>query len=736
MFFFRNVVAGVFLFLTGQAMAATLGSVRGVVHDPDHRPVANVSVRLRASASDYSLMTLTNADGQFSFYAVPVGECRISVLHEGFSAAEQGALVVSGAAPVLHFQLALAAQKQSVEVSESAEAVATDTMTPTTLVSRSQIEDTPGADRTNSLAMITDYVPGAYVVHDQLHVRGGHQVSWLVDGVPVPNTNIASNVGPQFDPKDIDYLEVQRGSYSAAFGDRTYGVFDIVPRTGFERNREAELVLSYGNFHQTNDQFSIGSHSERFAWYASLNENRSDLGLETPTAEILHDRVAGLGAFGSLVYNKTPADQFRLVTSVRGDDYQIPNGADDQLAGVRDRDVERDALVNLSWVRMLGAGRLLTVSPFYHWNVANYLGGPNDPLSTQDKLAAQYAGGQISFSATTSRHNARTGLYAFGQHDSRTFALTANDEGGLSLRQRESPSGGLEAVFVEDQMKAASWLTLTAGVRLTHFAGAISENAFSPRTGASVRVPYLHWLLRGFYGRFYQAPPLSTVSGPLLDFALNQGFGFLALHCERNEENQFGVTIPWRGWALDADHFHTHTRNLFDHNALGNSNIFLPLTIQGGRVDGWEVTLRSPLVWRRGQVHLAYSSQRVEGWGAVTGGLTDFSPPEDGTFLLDHDQQHTLSFGGFANLPRRAWVSGNLNYGSGFPDNGGPARLEAHTTVDLALGKAFGENWTLSANAVNIANRHFLLDNSLTFGGTHYFNPREIYGQLRYRFHF
>ena len=44
------------------------------------------------------------------------------------------------------------------------------------------------------------------MVHDQLHVRGGHQVTWAIDGVPVPNTNIASNVGPQFDPKDIDYV--------------------------------------------------------------------------------------------------------------------------------------------------------------------------------------------------------------------------------------------------------------------------------------------------------------------------------------------------------------------------------------------------------------------------------------------------------------------------------------------------------------------------------------------------
>jgi len=89
------------------------------------------------------------------------------------------------------------------------------------------------------MAMITNYVPGSYVTHDQLHIRGGHQTSWLVDGVPVPNTNIASNIGPQFDPKDIDYMEVKPRSYGAEFGDRTYGVFNIVPRSGFERNNQA-----------------------------------------------------------------------------------------------------------------------------------------------------------------------------------------------------------------------------------------------------------------------------------------------------------------------------------------------------------------------------------------------------------------------------------------------------------------------------------------------------------------
>jgi len=90
--------------------------------------------------------------------------------------------------------------------------------TTATLISRAQIAQTPGADQSNSLAMITSSVPSAYMVHDQLHIRGGHQVSWLLDGVPVLIRIIASNVGPQFDPKGIDYLEVQRGGYDAEYG--------------------------------------------------------------------------------------------------------------------------------------------------------------------------------------------------------------------------------------------------------------------------------------------------------------------------------------------------------------------------------------------------------------------------------------------------------------------------------------------------------------------------------------
>ena len=726
------------LFCAATLSATIFGSVRGIIHDPQHRPVQGAMVMLKAKSSDWSANTYTDANGEFNFNAVALGEYSAVVANPGFNQVIQSVVVQSGTQPVLHFQLSVAVTDETVNVSAAATNVApSDSATPITLVNRADVARTPGAARTNSLAIITNYVPGAYLTHDQLHVRGGHQVNWLVDGVPVPNTNIASNVGPQFDPKDIDYMEIQRGSYDADYGDRTYGVFNVVPRTGFERNNEAELVASLGNFYQTNDQLSLGSHTQRFAYYASVNANRSNLGLETPVAQVIHDAESGYGGFGSLIFNANPSNQLRLVSSLRRDFYQVPNTPEQQATGISDGEHEADAFVNFSWVHTFNSKALLTVSPFYHYNRAKFDGGPNDsPISTIDDHASNYAGGQVNLNATFGRNNLQAGIYGFAQHDNQLFGLVFNDQSNPNFRDRELVSGSLQSFFLDDKFKLTHWLTLMAGIRPTYFSSSISENAISPRFGAALTVPRLHWVFRAFYGHYYQAPPLITASGPLLQFVSSQSLGFIPLHGERDEEHQFGVSIPFRGWSIDADNFKTLAHNFFDHNNVANSNIFFPLTIDEAVIRGWELTLRSPRIAHRAQVHLAYSNQIAQAQGAINGGLTDFSPPA-GLFLLDHDQRHTLNVGADIDLPGRSYASTNVSYASGFTNGDPPPdHLPQHTTFDLSLGKDFGERFAASVNALNLANRHLLTDNSVTFGGFHWNNPREIYVEVRYRFHF
>ncbi len=273
--------------------------------------------------------------------------------------------------------------------------------------------------------MITDYTPGAYVTHDQLHIRGGHQVSWLIDGVPIPNTNIASNLGPQIDPKDIDTVEMQRGSYSADYGDRTYGIFNVAPRTGFERNNEAELILSAGNFYQTDDQLNFGGHTNRFAYYGSVNGNRTNLGLAPPTSAVIHDAANGFGGFTSLIYNLDSTDQLRLVAQVRRDFYQVPfdpNNPNTQGQFLHDANRENDSFVTFSWVRTLSPGLLLTVSPFFHFNSADYRSSPLDlPSSATEDRSSKYEGGQATLAWVKERNNLRAGFYGFAQQDHQLF---------------------------------------------------------------------------------------------------------------------------------------------------------------------------------------------------------------------------------------------------------------------------------------------------------------------------
>src|SRR6202021_230597 len=105
------------------------------------------------------------------------------------------------------------------------------------------------------------------------------------------------------------------------------------------------------------------------------------------------------------------------------------------------------------------------------------------------------------------------------------------------------------------------------------------------------------------------------------------------------------------------------------------------------------------------------------------------------------DQRNTLNLGGDVTLPRRVYFSSNVYYGSdfsnAFPGAPYPGNyLPQHTTFDFSAGKDFGERFTASVTALNVANRRVEYDNSLTFGGYHWNNPREVYLELGYRFYY
>ena len=169
------------------------------------------------------------------------------------------------------------------------------------------------------------------------------------------------------------------------------------------------------------------------------------------------------------------------------------------------------------------------------------------------------------------------------------------------------------------------------------------------------------------------------MTGPLLELAAQQGFGFLPLHGRTRRATRIRPHHP--GSRLDASTSPTSApapSNFFDHDVLGNSNIFFPLTIDRARIRGWEATVSSPRIAGRAQFHPAYSHQYAEGVGRRhrrphrfrAAARTPFHPRSRPARHPFHRRQS-------ARCRWRAWADFNLNYGSGFLDGEGPQHLPA-----------------------------------------------------------
>src|SRR5579863_652854 len=85
------------------AWAGIFGRVHGIVHDPQHRPIAGAHVVLKAAHSTFSASATTGPDGSFQLNSIPVGDYEITVTQSGFDSVKQSLTLESDTTPTLHF---------------------------------------------------------------------------------------------------------------------------------------------------------------------------------------------------------------------------------------------------------------------------------------------------------------------------------------------------------------------------------------------------------------------------------------------------------------------------------------------------------------------------------------------------------------------------------------------------------------------------------------------------------
>ena len=269
---------------------------------------------------------------------------------------------------------------------------------------------------------------------------------------------------------------------------------------------------------------------------------------------------------------------------------------------------------------------------------------------------------------------------------------------------------------------SARYVTLLGGERFSILHAGLDETAIYPRIGATVDIPRLHWVLRGFYGHFFQPAPIRNrlrVSSQLRHQSARwrKCLHSASLRARRRTSVRHRRSLGAAGCSTSTtSRTASTTSSTTPISANPTSTSPSPSTAR------WFAPGSSPSARRRlahfGQFHLAYSNQIAEQRGNVIGGFTCSATTDPACDLgpdytpVDHDQRNTLNTGFTANLPLHTWFASNVYYGSGFT-NGlagsgqGPYQgpyLPVHTTFDVSAGQNFGENWNLTANILNVTN--------------------------------
>lgn len=705
---------------------AQLGSVAGAVRDPQGVAVPGVVVRAAAVSGHFQAEAVTDAQGRYAISGLEPGQYRITVTLDGFKTAVVELLIAARQPATADIRLELGRVSESVAVTIRSEAVL-----PTrseTLITRNDLQHVPGALAVGSYAALLETTPSTVVNHDLIHVRGGHQVGFEVDGVPVPINSVGTNLALLFDPKSLNALEFQRGSYPASVGDRTYGVFNVITRSGFERAKGGEAVLIGGEQGTVDMAVAYGDHTNKFAYFVQGSGNRTDFGLTPPAPTAVHDLHTGGGAAAKLWMLGGPADMTTVTASFRTDAYQIPIDPTTESSGAQQD--ERDGFINALWTHTLSATSALLVAPYYHFSrVALNPSADGGALASADSRRIQYAGAKIDWTGASGIHAVQVGTNTYGSFLADTFTLPLAGIGTGVLADQVHLTGLNVGVYAQDRLMLRQGVTIDAGLRWDHTDANGSESLIQPRLGLSVRVPHTGLTAHAYAGRLFQPPPLAELGVAGSDAAAEAGQAFTAVHAERNALYEAGVTLATHGIIADVTYYYNHSHNFLDHEQLGDSAMFLPVNIAEARMRGIEVSISSP-AGRTLRGRVTYAFGYAEGKGEITGGLGDIGPRADESnsyFPLDHDQRHAGSVSLDIAPPRAPWWGhAAVRYESGFLMGAGPGHLPAHATLDVSVGWRLARQLQVAVEGQNVTNEAYVINLGSEFNGTHYGRPRYL----------
>src|ERR1700721_174289 len=229
----------------------TTARLSGTVQDNTGAAVPGAAVTVEQTGTGYQQQMKAGAAGEYRFPSLPVGDYQLTVSMPGFNTyVKKGIGLTVGQAASQKVILAVGEVSQQVTVEANSNQVTTDDAAITHTIGQKSIESLPMNGR--EAQQLVFLVPGAGDVTAQncgvgceggilpgeqyAKVNGGgaNGVYYLLDGVDYNDMYINANL-PFPSPDALQHLNLKTDNMSAAYGNATGGVANVVTKSGTDQ---------------------------------------------------------------------------------------------------------------------------------------------------------------------------------------------------------------------------------------------------------------------------------------------------------------------------------------------------------------------------------------------------------------------------------------------------------------------------------------------------------------------
>ena len=722
----------------GAQSLGNTGTIQGAVTDPSGAVVAGATVSVKNAVSGYTQETKSETDGSFRLLNLPPNPYHLEVTTTGFALFSQD-IVVRGALPLqVPVKLALKGSETTVTVEAQHEDLIEVDPTSHVDTDKNTLDMLPVLDPTQGLSNAVTYTTGGVAADGNgfFHPLGDHaQTTFVIDNQPISDQQ-SKVFSTQLPISAVQSMEIDTGTPTAEFGDKTSLVAQITTRSGLGSKRLfGNVTGTYGTFGSGSTDVGLGYGNDKVGNFIALDGVRSGRFLDTPEFLPIHDIGNSETVFDRFDFQATPNDIFHLNLFGARNWIQIPNTFD-ELCGTTDAagncvpQDQRQRVLTWSiapgYQHIFNADTLLSVNPYVREDEFSYfpskdLFADTPATQSQNRHLLNY-GVKSDLSKTMGRHSLKFGIdlkqtrlleeFGFGVTDptfnapclnpdgtpdpNTTFtnpgqcsgALTVNpgfspglapfdlSRGGVLFNFRATHNVNQYAFYGQDAIKAGNFL-FTVGLRGDFYYGLSHGNQPEPRLGIAYNIKKTGTVLRAAYARTFETPFNEN-----LLLSSSTGIGGLA-------QNVFGATAVLPVQPGFRNQFNGGLQQAFGKWVVVDADYFWKYTHNAYDFSTLlNSTITFPIAWHNSKldgVTGRVSTTNIHGFQAYYSfghNRARYFPPEAGglisvqppaVFRIDHDQAFQSTLNFRYQRPKNAeYIDWVWRYDSGLVVSGIP----------------------------------------------------------------